>query len=172
MRATSEETLKALASKNVELSPLDLSKKYGEAAVARFKADIEKELRDDPSSTTFLDKAIENLDSKFGINFKGALQDAWEKFSDTFPDAANKLAQFLLETVGGEDYARIVKENPFAALLSYASQLKLGMPDVTLPRGVVENALNAVWDDIQKALGPEASEALAKAILVACTRFG
>jgi hypothetical protein len=84
------------------------------------------------------------------INFKELLQGGWDNFRETFPNAADYLAKLLLELAGQE-------ESFFGA----AADVKLGMPDVVVPKAVVQDALQGLWDDFSEAF-PEAAEALAK----------
>jgi hypothetical protein len=84
------------------------------------------------------------------INFKEMLQGGWDNFRETFPNAADYLAKLLLELAGQE-------ESFFGA----AADVKLGMPDVVVPKAVVQEALQGLWDDFSEAF-PEAAEALAE----------
>ena len=84
------------------------------------------------------------------INFKEMLQGGWDNFRETFPNAADYFAKLLLELAGQE-------ESFFGA----AADVKLGMPDVVVPKAVVQEALQGLWDDFSEAF-PEAAEALAE----------
>jgi hypothetical protein len=100
------ETLQGLASNNktVEVIPIDFTAKYGPQAAATkaavFKAVLEKELTGDNASNRAqdaLDKAIESVDSSYGISFKTVLQGAWDHFRAAYPDAAELFAKLLVK---------------------------------------------------------------------------
>jgi hypothetical protein len=87
------------------------------------------------------------------INLKGALQAIWEQFRETFPNAADAFAERLLA---------LLEREP--TLLGAAADVNVGMPDVLVPKSVVEKSLQGMWEDFCEAY-PEAAEALAKTLV-------
>jgi hypothetical protein len=84
------------------------------------------------------------------VNFKTMLQDGWDNFRETFPDAADKLAELLLQLAGQEP-----------SFMGAAADVKFGIPDIVLSKTVAAEALQGLWDDFSEAF-PEAAEALAE----------
>jgi hypothetical protein len=87
------------------------------------------------------------------INLKGALQAIWEQFRETFPNAAEAFAERLLA---------LLEREP--SWLGAAADVNVGMPDVLVPKSVVEKALQGMWEDFCEAY-PEAAKALAKTLV-------
>jgi hypothetical protein len=84
------------------------------------------------------------------VNFKTMLQDGWDNFRETFPDAAEKLGELLLQLADQEP-----------SFVGAAADVKFGIPDIVLPKAVAAEALQGLWDDFSEAF-PEAAEALAE----------
>jgi hypothetical protein len=84
------------------------------------------------------------------VNFKTMLQDGWDNFRETYPDAAEKLGELLLQLADQEP-----------SFMGAAADVKFGIPDIVLPKAVAAEALQGLWDDFSEAF-PEAAEALAE----------
>jgi hypothetical protein len=89
------------------------------------------------------------VDKNAYINFKEMLQDGWDNFREAYPDAADRLAELLLELAGKEP------------VWGPALDVKFGMPDIVLSKTVAAEGLQGLWDDFSEAF-PEAAEALAE----------
>jgi hypothetical protein len=129
------------AFKTIEATPLDFTAKYGPQAGAT-KAELFKaELQRSPDD---MGKAIEKVDSNFGINLKDLLQGAWEKLKAANPDAAEFLAKLLLKHLFG------INEVERSAV-DVVSKLMESGPDVILPKTFVVTALQTAWEEFEQA---------------------
>jgi hypothetical protein len=97
--------------------------------------------------------AMSAVDKNAYINFKEMLQDGWDKFKETYPDAAERLAELLLELADKEP-----------SFMGAAADVKFGIPDIVLPKTVAAGGLQGLWDDFSEAF-PEAAEALAETLV-------
>jgi hypothetical protein len=94
--------------------------------------------------------AMSAVDKTTYVNFKEMLQDGWDKFKDTYPEAAERLAELLLELADKEP-----------SFMGAAADVKFGIPDIVLSKTVAAEGLQGLWDDFSEAF-PEAAEALAE----------
>jgi hypothetical protein len=139
------------AFKTVEATPLDFTAKYGPQAGAT-KAELFKaELQRSPDD---MGKAIEKVDSNFGINLKDLLQGAWEKLKAANPDAAEFLAKLLLKHLFGINEVE-------GSAVDVVSKLMESGPDVILPKTFVVTALQTAWEEFEQAY-PLPAEAVAE----------
>jgi hypothetical protein len=129
------------AFKTIEATPLDFTAKYGPQAGAT-KAELFKaELQRSPDD---MGKAIEKVDSNFGINLKDLLQGAWDKLKAANPDAAEFLAKLLLKHLFGINEVE-------GSAVDVVSKLMESAPDVILPKTFVATALQTAWEEFEQA---------------------
>jgi hypothetical protein len=159
------ETLQGLASNNktVEVIPLDFTAKYGpQAAAAKaavFKAVLEKELTGDNASNRAqdaVDKAIESVDSSYGVSLKTVLQGLWDHFNQLYPNGAEFFAKLFFKYAFGLDVDEAAK--------LMAEMLKGDGPDVILPKTFVVGALQKAWEEYREHF-EESAELIAEGLL-------
>jgi hypothetical protein len=153
------ETLQGLASNNktVEVIPVDFTAKYGPQAAATkaalFKAALETQLTGANAQNRTqdaVDKAIESVDSSYGVSVKTVLQGFWDHISKLYPNASELFAKLFFKYVFGFDTDEAAK------LL--AEFLKGDAGDVILPKTFVVEALQKLWAEYREHYEESAEE--------------